>query len=1178
MTITLPDQAHRAAALDTQGSFIVQAPAGSGKTELLTLRYLSLLAQVDQPEEILAITFTKKAASEMRDRIVRTLVWAQKHCEEQSEPEPAFEKERLNIARAVLQHNNELNWHLLENPSRLRVQTIDSFCFYLASQLPVLSRIGGDINISEDVSLCFNDAINSTLDLLETEDPLGDDIAALLTHLDNNQDKVVNLLTNLLVKRDQWLTYALEFGSAGENAKRYLHESLDGLISEKLTELHAQLTPYSAALTQLLNFSTSNLIETEKLHWPEFEALNTLPEPDWESIKYWQRIPELLLTNAGTWRKAGGISVRNGFPPADSNGDNKSLHKQRKTELAELIGQLQETPHLAEALQELRMLPAHSFADQQWQILEAILRILARLSMQLLLSFRKFRLVDYSQTSAAALQALGDSDAPTDIALALDNKLQHILVDEFQDTSRAQLQLLERLIDGWLPDDGRTLFLVGDAMQSCYSFRNANVGIYLDVRQRGIGQFPLQTLDLSANFRSQSKIVSWVNTLFSQAFPENADSSRGAVPYSMANPVHDADPQFGIGINLIRHGNEHKEAAKDYEAQRVIEHVQTLQQSDADASIAILARSRSHFTRIIAALEQASIAWQATDIDRMASLGVIEDALSLTRAVLNKADRLAWLGILRAPWVGLKVNELLIVTRQAEKGSIWQALLHLHDGGFTDFTADTRQRLQDFVKVMRFAIALRYRKSLRQLIEASWTLLRGIDCCESDKELDSIAHYFSLLEHHEKAGGLANFHEFEEIVRQSFVPARHRESDTSAVQLLTMHKAKGLEYDHVILPCLAAGTARDSSELLRWHERLDSHGESRLFLAALTATGADDDPLYQLLKHEARLKAEFESTRLLYIAVTRACKSALLLATVQEDDKSDNQFGVRDPINNSLLARIWPHFDKVASDIAVSDLPAEASHTQAVATTQETTALATQFNQLDRGIALPTELAETLARQLQALADETASDDALLTDNENTAAQSNADRPASEEPERDPVAAMRGILIHSAFEAFVADPQAFRERLHGLRDYWEGQLCAVVGAANERQALIADIEQVINKCLSDGATNWIFDNQLTDHACELRLCYGKPEGLKEYVVDRTFVDADGVRWIIDYKSSTPRADQTSAQFVSEQIEKYRGQLRNYQFLFSRMEDKPVKTALYLTALQQLEVVTADLSI
>ncbi|HCL71818.1 MAG TPA: DNA helicase II, partial [Gammaproteobacteria bacterium] len=113
-----------------------------------------------------------------------------------------------------------------------------------------------------------------------------------------------------------------------------------------------------------------------------------------------------------------------------------------------------------------------------------------------------------------------------------------ILVDEFQDTSQLQLDLLRKLTAGWEPDDGRSLFLVGDAMQSCYGFRNANVGIYLSVKERGIGELSLTPLALSSNFRSQEPVVSWVNNVFSGAFPRHPNISRGAVPYSPAQVIH----------------------------------------------------------------------------------------------------------------------------------------------------------------------------------------------------------------------------------------------------------------------------------------------------------------------------------------------------------------------------------------------------------------------------------------------------------------------------------------------------------------------------------------------------------------------------------------------------------------------------------------------------------------
>ena len=141
MSKQLPDQHARDHALDIGNSFIVQAPAGSGKTELLTLRYLKLLAVSNEPEEVLAITFTRKAASEMRDRVINVLNWARQCLNGEERADDAIGQLRLSIASSVLEADSNLAWRLLDNPGRMRIQTIDSFCFYLANQLPILSQI-----------------------------------------------------------------------------------------------------------------------------------------------------------------------------------------------------------------------------------------------------------------------------------------------------------------------------------------------------------------------------------------------------------------------------------------------------------------------------------------------------------------------------------------------------------------------------------------------------------------------------------------------------------------------------------------------------------------------------------------------------------------------------------------------------------------------------------------------------------------------------------------------------------------------------------------------------------------------------------------------------------------------------------------------------------------------------
>ena len=131
----ITDQAQRAAALDPARSFIVQAPAGSGKTELLTQRYLRLLAQVEHPEEIAAITFTRKAAAEMRNRVLAALDHAL-----QAEPQEPHKQITWRLARAVAEQDRQRAWHLRDNPNRLRIQTFDSLAAELTRQMPILAE------------------------------------------------------------------------------------------------------------------------------------------------------------------------------------------------------------------------------------------------------------------------------------------------------------------------------------------------------------------------------------------------------------------------------------------------------------------------------------------------------------------------------------------------------------------------------------------------------------------------------------------------------------------------------------------------------------------------------------------------------------------------------------------------------------------------------------------------------------------------------------------------------------------------------------------------------------------------------------------------------------------------------------------------------------------------------
>lgn len=1155
---TLIDQQDRELALDVGDSYIVQAPAGSGKTELLTLRYLKLLAISEQPEEVLAITFTRKAASEMRARILRLL----REVNDATAPDQddELQRQRFSVGSKVLARNQELGWRLLENPSRLRVQTIDSFCHYLASQLPVLSQIGGKAEVSDDVEPCFVDAIDNTLAKLDGQDSVADDIEKLLRHLDNDRNRAQSLLVSLLYKRDQWLSHVLELGSSPDEAREYLRNNLRELIDETLSATTAAIAAYQNSLLPLLNYALENLHKADDAASGDYPALSSWPGSSPADLPEWLQIADVLMTKTNTWRKT--INVKSGFPPGKA-GDIAHSNKQ---DMMGLLGQLGTNEELASLFAELRLLPDSQIDSDQWQFLTALLNVLADLAKELQLSFRRFAVIDHPQTSAAALAALGSEEAPTDIALALDHRLQHILVDEFQDTSKVQLALLKQLTAGWQNGDGRTLFLVGDAMQSCYGFRDANVGIYLDVRERGINEIYLTPLTLKANFRSQSKVVDWVNEIFQGAFPDNANASRGAVPYSASQAIHPAQDNFGVRTTLISYGEDDKELARFYEADLIVERIRDLQTSDPGADIAVLVRSRSHFEPIIPRLRSAGISWQATDIDRLASVPVVSDLLSLTRALVNPADRLAWLSVLRAPWCGMDTSGLQTLCGLAEKDSLFSALQHPELQARLD--AQNWQRLEAVRAVLLYAMNYRTRLSLYQLIEASWTLLRGEACCESQAELDCVRRFMSLLAEQENANSLDNFARFEKKLANSYVPSATSSPDASSkgtVHLLTMHKAKGLEYDHVILPALTQKSGgMDSKSLLLWHERLNASGVPRLFLGALTATGSDDSRLYNYLKTEKTLKEKLESTRLLYIAVTRAIKSANLFGRLRVDEFADeSEISYKNPGSDSLLARIWPQLEKHTENLEW--LPSSALHLQAAreeypqSNTQD--ALAASFNRFNTAVVLDEDEQAIVSQQPAGLID---GDDSESEDEAREKIQ-------LKQFTGDRLASLVGTLIHEALEFYTKQDGSINadDLPSQLNAYWQTMLARLDLDSEQLEQQIEHIGSTVLGCLRDENTHWLFAGTQQDSQSELSLVSRLSGQLREHKVDRTLIDETGTRWIVDYKTGQPRAGQSEEEFIRQQLSEYGGQLTRYRKLFAEMEQRPVKTALFLTALPRL---------
>ncbi|MCG8433102.1 MAG: UvrD-helicase domain-containing protein, partial [Gammaproteobacteria bacterium] len=474
--------------LDPRQSFIVQAPAGSGKTELLTQRFLRLLATVDAPEEIIAITFTRKAAGEMRNRILAALDAASRA----EAPEDAHKQATFALARAAYERNRNLGWHLEMHPARLRIQTIDSLNAMLTRQMPILSNFGSQPAIMDAPEETYQEAAERTLDLLNSDVEWGRWIASLLSHLDNNIPRARDLLVTMLRRRDQWLRHVA--GASGQVERGRLEAALEREVSHQLLRLRDSVPQvHESEIVALAKFASGNV----KNKNPDSKicycaGLGGLPGVGEEDVAAWQGMAELYLTGTGAWRKR--PNVQQGFPPEQ---------KEYKTRVEQLLLALHDADEFRRLLHAVRNLPPVVYAEAQWEIVETLTRLLPLAVAQLQLVFAERGEVDYAEIALRALQALGSTDEPTDLALALDYRIRHILVDEFQDTSANQYELLQRLTAGWEPGDGRTLFIVGDPMQSIYRFREAEVGLFLRARHEGIGNTILEPVTLSVDFRSE---------------------------------------------------------------------------------------------------------------------------------------------------------------------------------------------------------------------------------------------------------------------------------------------------------------------------------------------------------------------------------------------------------------------------------------------------------------------------------------------------------------------------------------------------------------------------------------------------------------------------------------------------------------------------------------------------
>ena len=959
-----PDSREREEALDPARSFIVEAPAGSGKTSLLVQRYLRLLSTVERPESIVAMTFTRKAAAELRDRVLEALAEAG-----MEDPLDEHKESSRKLAREVLKQDAKLGWNVRGDTARLQIQTIDSLCAMLTRQMPIVSHLGGAPRVVEKPAELYHLAARQTIhDLAEGDATRQDLFRRVAMHFDNDLARLEGQVSRMLERREQW------------------------------------------------------------------RAFRNSPD----------------LANAQDFR--------------------------------DLLC------HAEEALKDV---------------------------------FREASEVDFTEITRAAIEALGGPESPSDLLYWLDYRIDHLLVDEFQDTSHSQYELLEALTGQWSDGDGRTLFVVGDPMQSIYRFREAEVGLFLRCwEEKRLGGVRLTPLRLVANFRSTPEIVEWTQSTFAPIMDAD-DRAHGGVKL---RPAESTRPETGVIPQLIPLVNDKGEE----EARTVVELVRTsLELGD----VAILVRSRSQLSFILPALSRAKIRYEAIEIDQLREEQHILDLISLTRAMLHLGDRVSWLACLRAPWCGLKLADLAALAEREEDRTICELLAD--PDRVRALSVDGRLRTVRVQEILSNAVASVGRLPLRDLVEKTWLALGGPAALGEKSHLDDAETYFELIEEFERGGIIRDFSLLNE--RLEFLFAKPV-TGADCVKVMTIHAAKGLEFDTVILPKLGAGARGTERDLLVWTEQLDEHGKPELLVAAQPQRGAADQA-YDLVCDEVEVKEQHELKRLFYVAATRAKNRLYLIGNA---DANQNRTACKKAGSKTFLGLIWLK----VTDQFDSELRRKRW--------RQTSLFATDGSR------------ENLLRRLPTNWRAPKLDRSVVWEPGLQKATASA-RKISYEWVSD-TGRHVGTVVHEVLKRVAREGVAAwnGDRLREFAPLFRSELTRLGVRNSEEAAASGQIARAVGNTLGSERGRWIL-NPHREARSEWAVGGRVGDRLINGTVDRMFRDETGRLWIIDYKTSDHEGADLE-KFLTDEQGRYRSQVESYAALIARLEKGPIFLGLYFPLL------------
>ena len=836
-------------AADPGNSTWVSANAGSGKTRVLTDRVARLLLRGTDPQAILCLTYTKAAAAEMQTRLFERLgAWAmlpeadlRARIDALGEPAP----ESLALARTLFAR-------ALETPGGLKIQTIHAFCEQILRRFPLEAGVQPGFEVLDD-----RQAAQIRADLLQriAEDPEGE-LAEAAPHLLSQETDFDALLQAVLTHREAFTTAP------------DLPDYLSALgVPPKAPDLAAQIRDAVPA-ADLAALMTAQAASPNKGDPKFVPALQAMVE---DQPGYQDALQSVYLTKAGQIVKALATNpVIDAFPPA----------AEIQTTIADLV--------LAFRLDRLARetaIASTRFAAFAGRFVTDYAAIKTRLGR-----------LDFDDLIDAARHLLARSEARDWVRYRLDGGISHILVDEAQDTSPAQWQVIDALTEELRAGAGagpRTVFVVGDFKQSIYSFQGADPASFATQRDRyrdalrDVGQ-ALADCSLDHSFRSAAPVLDVVDA----ALAVHDDHGLGA---DIRHLAHQSDLPGRVELWPLEEGTEAEEPAVWYDpvdqlpasdpsravAASIADHVKRLLAQNpilpgrndplTPGDILILVQTRNKFFReTIAALKAAGVPVAGADRLKVAEQLAVKDILSLLKFLALREDDLSLAEALRSPLCGLSERDLFRLAH-GRTGPLRAALMRSEaHADLADMLRDLERRA-DFDRPYDLIDRVLVHYGARPRIRARL----GAEADEAVDALVDLALDYERVEPPTLTGFLDWMGTGDPELKRQLDPRG------GEVRVMTVHGAKGLEAPVVILPDTAKHQSRQGPPLTPVAPGL----------VALRPKQPDQPARVLTELAERDRRAAEENWRLLYVAMTRAEQWLIVCGGGTEKDAEAGWYG-----------------------------------------------------------------------------------------------------------------------------------------------------------------------------------------------------------------------------------------------------------------------------------------------